>query len=221
MGRPRKPRPPEPKDDELRTAPLRFLYDRHKGARSDAGAYATMGVVKKGTKHLGVKERRIVSNLIYLVQTRWVEEKTEPYTIYQKGRPLPVSRTVYRIAASGVDRFEGPSAFQHVDRTAGINITNVQGVTVVGEGNIVSTRFEGLFRDLDGLGTALRSADIPDADKVAFQAEIDTIKSQLAKGSPDKSILQRAWDGLSGAATVAGAMSLFERVKTALAGLLG
>jgi len=221
MGRPRKPKPPEPTDDEIRKALLAFLYDRHKNARSDAGAHATMGDVKKGMKGLGVLERRIVSNLMYLVQTRWVEEKREQFNVYQKGRPVSVPKIRYRISAAGIDRLEGPSAFQQVDRTAGINITNVQGVTVVGQGNIVNARFEALFRDLDALGIAIRAADIPDADKVAYQAEIDTIKSQLAKGNPDKGILQRAWDAVKGAATVQGALALFDRVRSAIEPLLG
>ena len=220
MPRPRKPKPPEPLDDEIRTELLRYLHRRHRGARSNAATFATMGDVKKGMKHLYVMERRIVSNVAYLVQTRWVEEKTEELTVYREGRPFPVSRALFRISAAGIDRIDGPSAFQRADPMAGINITNVQGVTVIGQGNIVSTRFEGLFRDLDSLGGAIRASDAPDTDKVAYLAEIDTMKSQLAKASPDPGILQRAWQGMKSAATIHGVLGLFDRVRIAMEAIL-
>jgi len=104
---------------------------------------------------------------------------------------------------------------------AGINITNIQGVTVVGHDNVVRTRFETLFRDLDALGTAIRAMDaLPDQEKLVRQADVETIKSQLAKEEPDKGILQRAWDGLRTVASLPGVQTLLEKVRGAIEPLI-
>lgn len=88
MGRPRKkPRPPELKDDDIRDQILKFLHTTYRKARSAAATYATMGVIKSAMKSLNVMQHRIVSNLTYLVQNRWVEEKEERITIRPRGRP--------------------------------------------------------------------------------------------------------------------------------------
>ncbi len=221
MARPRKPKPPEPTDEEIRNQALRFLYDAHKSARSSEAASPTMGAIKKAMKSLSVKEHRIVSNVLYLVQNRWTEERIEPITVYQRGRPFATKRTTYRITAAGIDRFEGPSTFQRVDRMAGINITNIQGVTVVGQDNIVRVRFESLFRDLDALGAAIRSVDaLPDQEKLAYQADVETIKTQLAKEEPDRGILQRAWEGLKNVAALPGVATILGKVRAAIEPLL-
>src|SRR6266540_1069523 len=214
MGRPKKPKPPQPSDDDIRDQILKFLHAHYKKARSAAGAYATMGVIKSSMKSLNVMQHRIVSNLTYLVQNRWVEEREDRITIRPKGRPFTVPKIRYRISSAGIDRVEGPSAFQQVDRIAGINITNIHGVTVIGRDNVVQTKFEPLFRDLDTLAIQIRAASgLSDQQKLSYQAEIDTIKSQLMKEQPDRGILRRAWDALKGAATIAGAAALIDRVR--------
>lgn len=215
MPRPRKPRPPEPTDDEIRERLLRSLYDTYKNARSADAAAMTMGEIKRAMKPLGVKERRIVSNLTYLAQSRWVEEIVDRYPIIRGGRPVSVKSVKYRIGSAGVDRIEGPSSFQRVERMAGINITNIRGVTVIGHDNVVDTRFEQLFRSLDLLGAEIRATEgLSDRDKLSYQAEIETIKSQLMKPDPDRGILHRAWDALKAFATVGSAAAAVDRVRS-------
>ncbi len=97
---------------------------------------------------------------------------------------------------------------------AGINITNIQGVTVVGQDNVVITRFEGLFRSLELLGAEIRAtSELTDREKLSYQAEIETIKSQLMKEKPDRGILQRAWEAPKGISTLAGVAAAFELIR--------
>src|SRR5439155_12617397 len=126
-ARAKKPKPQEPTDDEIREKVLRFLYDTYKSARSADATYATMGEVKKAMKPLGVMEKRIVSNLTYLLQNRWLEQDVRQFIVQPGGRPVMTQQVRYRISNAGVDRYEGPSAFQRAERMTGINITNIQG----------------------------------------------------------------------------------------------
>ncbi len=221
-SRPKRPRPPEPTDDEIREAVLRFLYDTSKSARSADGTYATMGEIKLAMKILNVMEKRIVSNLTYLLQNRWVEQDVRQFIVQPAGKPVMTRQVRYRISSAGVDRYEGPSVFQRVEKMAGINVTNIQGVTVIGHDNVVSTQFAELYRNLDLLGGEIRATEqLSDREKLSYQAEIETIESQLMKEHPDRSILERAWEALKGVATISGVAAAVDRVHVLLHGLFG
>lgn len=181
-----------------------------------------MGEIKKAMKTLEVMEKRIVSNLTYLLQNHWVEQDVRQFIVQPRGKPVMTRQIRYRISNAGVDRYEGPSVFQRTEKMAGINITNIQGVTVVGHDNIVNTRFAELYRNLDLLGTDLRANEqLSDREKLSYQAEIETIKSQLMKEQPDRSIVERAWEILKGVATISGVAAATDRVHILLRGLIG
>jgi len=191
-------------------------------ARSADATYATMGEIKKAMKPLGVMEKRIVSNLTYLLQNRWLEQDVRQFIVQPGGRPVMTQQVRYRISNAGVDRYEGPSAFQRAERMTGINITNIQGVTVIGHDNVVNTQYADLYRSLDILGSEIRgNEELSDREKLSYQAEIETIKSQLMKEQPDRSIVERAWAVLKGVATVSGVVAGADRVHILLRSLFG
>ncbi len=76
-SRAKKPKPAEPSDDEIRDRLLRFLYATYKSARSADAIYQTMGEIKKAMKTLKVMEKRIVSNLTYLIQNEWLSKMSD------------------------------------------------------------------------------------------------------------------------------------------------
>lgn len=218
----RKTKPPEPTDDDIREAVLRLLYDTYKSARSADATYATMGEIKRAAKTLEVMEKRIVSNLTYLLQNRWVEQDVRQFIVQPAGKPVMTRQVRYRISSAGVDRYEGPSVFQRTERMAGINITNVQGVTVIGHDNVVNTQYADLYRSLDLLGSEVRAnQQLSDREKLSYQAEIETMKSQLMKEQPDRSIVERAWSVLKGVATISGVAAAADKVRVLLRGLFG
>ena len=133
------------------------------------------------------------------------------------------TKQYYKISDVGINYFEGPSKFQRISKSfSGINITNVQGVTVVGDQNIVvNTQYLDLYRKLSLLSEAVRgSAQLSDREKLEYVMEIETIKDQLAKLSPDKNIIRLAWEKLKPLAKVAGIITFFKQVAEAIGGLL-
>ncbi len=221
-SRAKKPKPAEPSDDEIRDRLLRFLYATYKSARSADAIYQTMGEIKKAMKTLKVMEKRIVSNLTYLIQNEWVEQDVRQFIVQPRGKPVMTRQIRYRVSSAAVNRYEGPSAFQRAEKMAGINITNIQGVTVVGHDNVVNTQFADLYRNLDLLGSEVRANEqLNDREKLSYQAEIETIKSQLMKEEPDRSIVERSWEVLKGVATLSGVAAAGDRVRLLLHGLFG
>ena len=54
----------------------------------------------------------------------------------------------YKISDVGMDRLQVASVYQKPPCSGSINITNIQGVTVVGNDNVVNTAFTELSRTL-------------------------------------------------------------------------
>lgn len=211
-------------DDEIRKAILEYLYRVHREARSLKKARVSMKELKRHFRMMGLKEQEIVRNLDYLIQSSWViieKEETEFKT--PRGFVKKQVKPYYKISDLGINYFAGPSEFQRVSKSfSGINITNVQGVTVIGEQNVVvNTQFLDLYRRLSLLSEAVRSStQLSDKEKLEYVAEIETIKDQLAKPSPDKNILKLAWDKLKPLAMVSGIVSFFKQVAELIGGLL-
>ena len=211
-------------NDEIRKIILEHLYRIHKKARSLKKARVSMKDLKKGLKERGLREQEIIRNLDYLIQSGWVtveREETEFKT--PKGFTRKQVKEYYKISDTGINYFEGPSEFQRVAKSfSGINITNIQGVTVVGDQNVVvNTQYLDLYRRLSLLSEAVRnSAQLTDKEKLEYVMEIETIKDQLAKPSPDKNIIKLAWEKLKPLATISGIMTFFKQVAEIIGGLL-
>jgi hypothetical protein len=211
-------------EDEIRKEILKYLYDVHKSARSLKGARVSMSQLKQDLKKLGLKEQEIVRNLDYLIQSGWIRVENEEIEIKTpRGFTRKQFKSYYKISDVGINYFEGSSEFQRVSKSfSGINITNIQGVTVIGDQNVVvNTQYLDLYRKLSLLSEAVRgSAQLSDKEKLEYTAEIETIKDQLAKPSPEKNIIRLAWEKLKPLATVSGIMSFFKQVAELIRGLL-
>jgi hypothetical protein len=210
-------------NDEIRELILMDLYQVHKNARSLKSARKSMSELKRQLKQHGLSEREIVANLDFLISSGWVKVEKETTEFRSpRGFIRKQEKDYFKISDTGVNYFEGISKFQKIEKSfAGINITNIGGVTVVGDGNtVVNTRYLDLYKELSLFSEIIRKSDqLTDSSKLDYVAEIETIKSQLMKPDPDKSIIKRAWEKLKPLATVAGIASFFTQV-TKLIGIL-
>lgn len=213
---------PQRTNDDVREIILRLLYTQHQKARGVKSTGLAISKIKQPLKKKGLKEQEIASNLDYLIQTGWVVQEKEEYSFTRSGRTIQAQRVSYKISDKGINHFEGPSKFQRPHKVTGINITNIQGVTVVGDGNFVYTRYGDLYRTLDLLDEEIRKSDsFSDEEKLNYRADIETIKSQLAKSKPNRGILKSAWEGLKALATVSSVAQLFLRIKALIEPLIG
>lgn len=207
--------------DDIRELILEFMFSIHQKARGIKSTAVAISKIKTALKQKGLNEREIVSNLDYLIQTEWVLEERENYPIISGGRQITAQRVTYKISDKGIDHFEGSSKFQKPHKVTGINITNIQGVTVVGDNNFVYNQYDALYRGLNLLDEEIRRSDhFSDEQKLNYRAEIETIKSQLAKPKPNREILKSAWEGLRALATISSVVGLFLQVKTLIEPLI-
>ena len=195
-------------NDLMREAILKYFYDLSKKALSMNRAKANELMTVKAL--VGSHARQdIISNLLYLIQTGYIKQ--------EKIEKIPY----YMISDKGISHFEGTSNFQKSHWVTGINVTNIQGVTVIGDHNFVHQEFNNLYKNLDLLKDEVSKSDsLTDKEKLDYQSDIETIKSQLAKEKPNKTIIQQAWSALSVLGTIDGIMSFYKTVEPHIAAFL-
>ncbi len=208
--------------DEIRQKILEYLNKVREKARSLSSISAKITDIKKALKTYGISQNEVVINLDHLVQNGWVTENIEKKSyITPKGFEVPSEKRTYKLSDLGLKHFEGSSIFDGFQSYAGINISNINGVIVVGSNNVVRAEFADLYKKLDQLDSSMKISDqLNDEQKLSIHSDIETIKEQLSKTTPDKSILQRSLRGLVVLSSIPGLVNLFDLVKTGLETLL-
>jgi hypothetical protein len=75
---------------------------------------------------------------------------------------------------------------------------------------------------LGELRRAITASDkLGDADKRDLVVDVDTLQAQLARPTPDRTIVERLWDGINRAASVAGLAQAAAQVAPWIQKLLG
>lgn len=102
-----------------------------------------------------------------------------------------------------------------------INITNIKGVTVVGDGNVVNTTFTEVANVLKQIQETVAAATtINESDKLNVFSDLETIQSQIQKPAPNKSIIQQAWKAVEAVVTAGGFVDLATKAGALLMPLL-
>jgi hypothetical protein len=201
---------------------LQYFYDRNKSATSMMGkkgsAVRTSDLKSQLKAAHGFSQQQVQSNLTYLLSQGWVEEKPIAKTFTPKGGSVVSSVTnYYIITAAGIDKIDGPGEFT-MDRFHGVKIEATgQNIITVGDGNQVDAKFGNIGEALAELRNAITAAEIGEAEKLTYVADIETIQSQLAKRAPNRSIIAAAWETIKGAAAINGCSALVTKV----AGFIG
>ena len=140
-----------------------------------------------------------------------------------RGTTVPSIVTYYEIAAKGIDHLEGGSEFQPRERYPGINIhATGSNVITLGDGNVVRAEFRQLFNSLTELKQAVPDSDqLSEEEKLNLAVDIESLRDQLAKASPDKGVVRELWSGIEKAAAVAGLTQFAAAVAPHIAELIG
>jgi hypothetical protein len=226
MSEPRKKARPKAlpvSHDEHRDRILRFLYERHTAARGPAKIPIGIRDLQREMKQrFAMSQQDVSSNLDYLVQVGWGREvvKERSFTT-DRGMELSQEQVKYKISDVGINHLQAGTMFKKPEAASRVNITNIKGVTVVGDGNVVNTQYTDLSRALEELDREIgASRTLSDEQKLDAGADLSTIRAQIAKQSPSREIMDAAWHSLEGVATLAGVTDAVLKVKELLGPLL-
>jgi len=223
---PKTPKTPR-SNDEIRDIILRYLYDRNENATSrrgkSTGAAVMISVMRKDLKTTrGLSGPEVHRNLTYLESMGWVEDRplAKSFTT-KKGGVVPAATSYYIITAAGIDRIGGKSVFSR-DRFEGVRIEATgQNIITLGDGNQVDARFQQLGESLASLRQAFKDSSLDEKQKVDVIVDVDTLQSQLGKSSPDPTLVQRLWEGINRAASLAGLAQAATQAYPLIAKLIG
>jgi hypothetical protein len=210
-------------NDDRRDKILRFLYDRHQAAKGITAIPIGILDLRRAMKNLhGMKQSEVASNLDYLMQIGWVKPEVKSRSfVTAGGMVLPREQTKYKISEIGINHLEAASMFKKPQASGQVNITNVQGVTVVGDGNVVNAKFTELSAALDELDQAIAdNRQLTDEQKLDAAGDLSTIRTQVAKKNPNPSVIRGAWEGLKALPVLGNAAEAVAKVGKLLASLL-
>jgi hypothetical protein len=216
-------------NDGIRTVMLRYFYDRnasaHRALGIDRGVAGSLeNVQSELEKTSQLSKEQVTSNLTYLVDRGWVKalerKAMHPDRTSGHGSMTETIRTYYQISALGIDKIEGESEFRVKDRFEGVNINTIGSVITVGDGNVVNTSFSQLHYELDRLKQTLTSSNLSEEEKLDVTADIESLKDQLAKRTPNKTVIRSLWSAIESVATVAGFVDVVSKVYPLVAALL-
>jgi hypothetical protein len=210
-------------NDNRRDKILRFLYERHQTAQGITAIPIGIQDLRRGMKtRYGMKQSEVASNLDYLIQVGWVRPDVKSRSfVTGRGMVLDREQTKYKISEVGINHLEAASMFKKPQAASQVNITNVQGVTVVGDGNVVNARFTELSSAVDELDQAIAdSRQLTDEQKLDAAGDISSIRAQVAKKNPDPSTIRSAWEGLKVLPVLGDAADAIAKVGKLLSSLL-
>jgi hypothetical protein len=210
-------------NDDHRDKILRFLYDRHQTAKGITAIPIGIQDLRRELKDRhGMKQSEVASNLDYLIQIGWVRPEVKSRSFLTAGGMLlPREQTKYKISEVGINHLEAASMFKKPQAASQVNLTNVQGVTVVGDGNVVNAKFTELSNALDELDQAIAdSRQLTDEQKLDAAGDISAIWAQVAKKNPKPSVIRGVWEGLKVLPVLGSAADAIAKVGKLLSSLL-
>lgn len=213
-------------NDEIRETILKCLYERALKSKGPSGIPMGIRDLTSAVKaKIDIKQQEISSNLNALLKNDYVDEK-EVQNPYAAARFNSKPTIRYELSRAGISLFDQGSKFDLSGKNTGINVQMLNSAVVIGNQNVVKNIVREEYKEgylkLEELEKKVNlSSDIKDEDKVNIQADIETIKNQLAKGSPNKEIVKIALAGLSGLANISQLSSHFESAKNWIFSILG
>ena len=167
-------------------------------------------------------QQQVMSNLTYLIDKGWINISNIEKTVHTKAGTIPSSVTWYEISASGIDKIDGESEFQLNSRYAGININaNGSNIVTLGDGNFVNAQYVDLNKELETIKKAIAQLEnINDDEKLDLVVDIESIRDQLAKPQPNKTIINHLWSGIEKVLTAAGLVELVYKIVPLIAPLV-
>lgn len=189
-------------NDAIRNQILRYFYNRNANATSRFGKKGSAVKISDAKKELknqhGLTQQQVMSNLTYLIDRGWVKTFEVEKTVNVPGGTIPSTVTWYEIGAPGIEKIEGESEFAPSERYPGINITATgNNIITLGDGNVVNAKYTSLHKELTQLKDAISNSTLlTDAQKLDAAVDIESIKDQLAKDKPNKTIVSQLWESV-------------------------
>ena len=221
---------------EIRRAVLEAMNTQRKNSRHEQEIRMHVSQIERGVRKAGFKisEKQVMEAVDYLKEAgmlkRTQETKTVKMASYGRSSRLSNGNTSfkhtnywYKLTTKAIDSLDGETEYsskpfvplQYIQ----INTSNAP--VIVGSNNQVSNNVT-IFNQLDELEQVLsESTDISVEDRQDVVSDIESLKQQLAKPNPNKTVVDLLWRNIGRAADLAGAAALAATIAGGIAALTG
>jgi hypothetical protein len=213
-------------NDAVRRQILQYFYERNASATSQYGKNGSAVKISDAKRDLKARynltQPQVMSNLTYLIDRKWINKTEKEKTVRVKGGTVPSTVTWYEISALGIEKIEGESEFKPKERYPGINVTAMgSNVITLGDGNVVNARFSSLHKELNSLKEEVaNNQTLDESQKLELSVDIESMRDQLAKDSPNKTVIGHLWSAVEKVVVAAGLVEAIARVEPLIRPLL-
>lgn len=223
-------------DKEIRRTVLEAMNTQRKNSRHEHEIRMHVSQIERGVRKAGlqVNQKQVMEAVDYLKETgmlkRTQETKTVKMPSYGRSSRLGGSSTSfkhtdywYKLTAKAIDSLEGETEYSAKPfvplQSIQINTSNAP--VIVGSNNQVTNNVT-IFNQLDELEQIIsESNDISVEERQDVVSDIESLKQQLAKPNPNKTIIDLLWQNIGRAADLAGAAALAVTIAKGIAALTG
>lgn len=182
-------------ENEIRDHIMKYFYEMYINRSGtfhgrERGDIAVSNILRDNN----YDRREVSRNIEYLSKGGWLNHVIKCESA--QGDPnIKLEKHSYEISQKGIDLFD--EEFKYMDnKYQGINISNVGGVVILGDNNVVNQEYKKLNNLLNELSKDIQNEKIDDSSKLNMIADIETMKQQIMKANPDKRILSKAWGNI-------------------------
>jgi hypothetical protein len=209
-------------NDQIRGEILQCLYAVHSKSRSPKSAAVKILKFNKIMKStFGYKQTQVSGNLDYLVQEKFViEQHTSRSYRSPAGAEYSSEEITYKISSTGINRLEKASLYKAPSFGGSVNIGNIHGVLIMGDGNVVNSTYTEAASAVKELRAHVsQDTQSSNSEKVSALSDLDSMLMQMQKPTPDVGILQKLWASVKTLATVNGAATLVQHLDHIFRGI--
>lgn len=222
-------------DKEIRRAVLEAMNAQRKSSRHEHEIRMHVSQIERGVRKAGLKvsDKQVMEAVDYLKEAgmlkRTQETKTVKMPSYGRSSQLGSSTSFkhtdywYKLTAKAIDSLDGETEYSSKPfvplQSIQINTSNAP--VIVGSNNQVTNNVT-IFNQLDELEQVIsESTDISVEERQDVVSDIESLKQQLAKPNPNKTVIDLLWQNIGRAADLAGAASLAVTIANGIAALTG
>jgi len=209
---------------------LESMNAQRKNSRHEHEIRMHISQIERGVRKVGHKasDKQVMQAVDYLkaagMLKRTQETKTVKIPVSRygiKGSSFKHTNYWYTLTVKAIDKLEGETEYSSKPfvpfQTIHINTSNAP--VIVGSNNLVSNNIT-IFNQLDELQQVIsETADIDVEERQNAASDIESIKQQLAKPNPNKSVMDLLWQNISRVADIAGASALAIQIAKAIAAI--
>lgn len=219
-------------DKQIRQAVLEAMNVQRKKSRHEHEIRMHISQIESGIRKVGYKisDKQVMQAVDYLKETGLLKRTQETKTVKMPaprygGRTSSFKHTNYwyTLSAKAIDKLDGETEFSSKPFVPlqSIHITTSNAPVIVGSNNVVSNNVV-LFSQLDELAQIIsESSDISVEERQDTVSDIESLKQQLAKPNPNRTIVDLLWQNIGRAADIAGATALTVEIAKAIAAMTG